>query len=116
MLGEPRGHLAFNTCFWQRFIPSCLPALTFSTPREFDDSPNPLNWPLRLLLAELKTNIQPLLAGKFAIKLAIRLLSFGVIAELGDRFLHALSYHSRRIFPRKSSRHFKILLLFFPGV
>jgi len=64
------------------------------------------------MLAQLQKNIQPFRAGKLAIKFAIRFFSFGEIAELGDRFLHATSYHFRRIFPMKSDNYFKILLLF----
>jgi hypothetical protein len=60
-----------------------------SAPREFDNPINSLKWELRLLLAELQTNVQPFLAGKLAIKFAIRLFGFGEIAELSDLFLRA---------------------------
>jgi hypothetical protein len=60
----------------------------------------------------LQKNIQPLLAGKLAIKLAVRSFGFGEIAELSDGFLHATSYHFPRIFRMKSEADFKILLLF----
>jgi hypothetical protein len=49
----------------------------------------------------LEKNIQPLLAGKIAIKLAIGFLSLGKGAEDGHHFLHALMICVILDFPRK---------------
>jgi hypothetical protein len=53
------------------------------------------------MLAQFQKNIQPLLAGELTIEFAVRFFGFGEIAKLGDRFLHAISYHFQRIFRMK---------------
>ena len=40
------------------------------------------------MLAQFEENIQALLAGKFAVELAIRFFRLGKIAELGRDFFH----------------------------
>jgi hypothetical protein len=50
----------------------------------------------------LEENIQPFLAGKFAIKLTIRLFSFGEIAEFDGFLLHEGIIASLRALPRDS--------------
>ncbi|MEY2494301.1 MAG: hypothetical protein QOJ45_793 [Verrucomicrobiota bacterium] len=71
-------------------------------PREFNNSNNSLNRTLSRLFGHLEKNVQPLLAGKLAIKLAIRFFGLGEIAKLDGFLRHGRIIAFLRTLPRES--------------
>ena len=60
----------------------------YSTPREFSNSINSLKSALRLMLGQLKKNVQPLFTGKFSVKFAIGFVRLGETGKFSCSFLH----------------------------
>jgi hypothetical protein len=73
---------------------------------QFDDSHYSFKRTSRRLFGHIEENIEPLLAGKFAVKFAVRLFGFGKVTEFGSFLLHG------RIMALSTAAEAKILLLF----
>src|SRR6267154_3578464 len=62
--------------------------MTYSTPREFNNPINFLDWAAPCLFRHFDKNIQPFLAGKLAIECTIRFFGLGEIAKSDGFLLH----------------------------
>ena len=64
------------------------PALTVFTPRQLNHAINSLNPTLSRLFSHFEKDIQPLLAGKLAVKFTVCLFGFGEVAEFDGFLFH----------------------------